>query len=163
MKKTLCLTAVMLSVFAFSGTANALQADVMSSELNTIRNFEYEERLIYEGGTGGGTIVGGTCASTCGGANTQSACQAGGYVCTQSSGSCWCPTGTPLGSGNVINRDLVDNELINRFDRFDGDIAAADIGSIVDGGSGSGTTKKVSGNCPDGTSLSTDKCCCVAN
>ncbi|MBR1946107.1 MAG: hypothetical protein IJ846_07445 [Alphaproteobacteria bacterium] len=170
MKKTLCLTAVMLSVFAFSGTANALQADVMSSELNTIRNFEQQQYLIddvvaYEGGTGGGTIVGNSCASTCGGASTQSACQAGGYVC-RSSGGCWCPTGTPLGSGTLIDRDLSDTVLVDRLDRldrFDGDIAAADIGSIVDGGSGSGTTKKVSGNCPEGTSLSSDKCCCVAN
>ena len=148
----------MLSVFAFSGTANALQADTLSSAVQSYK--VNEEVFTYEGGGGGGTIIGNSCASTCGGANTQSACQAGGYVCTQSSGSCWCPTGTPLGSGTVINRDLVDNELINRFD---GDIAAADIGSIVDGGSGFGTTKKVSGNCPEGTSLSGDKCCCVAN
>lgn len=148
MKKTLCLTAVMLSVFAFSGTANALQADtaVQSYKVN-------EEVFTYEGGGGGGTIIGNSCLSTCGGASTQSACQAGGYVCTQSSGSCWCPTGTPLRSGTVINR----------FD--DGNLVAieADIGAIVDDGSGSGTTKKVSGNCPEGTSLSSDKCCCVAN
>jgi len=156
MKKTLCLTAVMLSVFAFSGTANAVVADMMELQ----HNYEMVEAL--EGGGGGGTIIGNSCASTCGGASTQSACQAGGYVCT-SSGGCWCPTGTPLGSGTLIDRDLSDTVLVDRFDRFDGDIAAADIGSIVDGGSGSGTTKKVSGNCPEGTSLSSDKCCCVAN
>ncbi len=147
MKKTLCLTAVMLSVFAFSGTANARQVEV-----DFVQQRYATELDAYEGGGGGGTIIGNSCASTCGGASTQSACQAGGYVCTQSSGSCWCPTGTPLGSGTVINR----------FD--DGNLAiAADIGAIVDDGSGSGTTKKVSGNCPEGTSLSSDQCCCIAN
>ena len=144
MKKSLCLTAVMLSVFAFSGTANAVVADMMELQ----HNYEMVEAL--EGGGGGGTIIGNSCASTCGGAKTQSACQQGGYVCT-SSGGCWCPTSTPLGSiitpGGTGNHQVITNPP-----------------SVVQGGgSGSGSTKKVSGDCPAGTTLSGDQCCCIAN
>ena len=159
MKKSLCLTAslALTALFVFAGNAEASQVQFQQQQEYLAYDLEP-----YEGGGGGGTIVGGTCASTCGGANTQSACQQGGYVCTNSVGSCWCPTSTPLNSGftgTIHNFDST--ELVTNFDidNFNTNNQLAQI----DSGSGSGTTKKVNGDCPAGTSLSSDKCCCIAN
>ena len=142
MKKSLCLIATMLSVLAFAGTAHAF--------LEGAQHYQDQLLLPYEGGGGGGTIIGNSCASTCGGANTQSACQAGGYVCT-SSGGCWCPTSTPLGS-IITPGDLGNHQVITNPPSV-----------VQSGGSGSGSTKKVSGDCPAGTTLSGDQCCCITN
>jgi len=51
---------------------------------------------------GTGTVIGNSCASTCGGYNTQSDCNShisSGYHCEQQ-GSCWCPRAGSTGNNN---------------------------------------------------------------